>query len=47
VSKDGGVGKGGLDLSFFSWLGSMFLSFSFISAIVFVSSFLYLKAANK
>jgi hypothetical protein len=47
VSKSGGVGNDGLDLSFFNWLGFVFFSFSFIAAVVFVACFIYLKSVPK
>lgn len=49
VSKHqgGSTSKGGVDLSYFRWLGSVMFSMSIIAAIVFILSFLGLKNAKK
>jgi len=47
VSKSSSAKGGGIDLSFFSWVGFMFLSQACVWAAVFAVSYFLLKAMNK
>lgn len=47
VSKQGGMSHGGVDLSYFRWLGFVFFSFSMIAAVVFGFSFIFLQRMTK
>ena len=42
VSKEGGL-EGGIDFSYFSWLGSLCFEFALIGSVVFIVSFAVLR----
>ena len=47
VSKQGNKKDTGRDFSYFGWLSSLFFSFAIIGALVFTSSYFYLKQTSQ